>query len=113
ATCFTSASSEPTTAWMLAVVDLVFVFGIGDFIAWRSIDYKIVERIPHVGRTRHSVRAASVNGVQTTARSTNRFSLLHARATAPRVARVFYRPSLRFNFRQSGPAFYFHNLVAQ
>jgi hypothetical protein len=28
---------------MFAVSDLVFVFVIGDFIAWRSIDYKIRE----------------------------------------------------------------------
>src|SRR4029453_11235402 len=35
------------------------------------------------------------------------------RAAAARVARIFYRPSFGFDFRNASTAFYFHDLVAQ
>src|SRR5215831_14909321 len=96
---------------MFAVSALVFVFGIGDFIA-RAAEIDKVDRLlrkPWPVAIGQFSRRPDRRGQRV---EDNAFHL-HTRAAAACVTRVSHWSSFRLDFVDSSAAFYFHDLVAQ
>src|SRR5262245_56869539 len=128
ATRFTSASSDPTTAWMFALGVFVFALGIAGFIASAAKIDKVRARVlvsacrdrvlclslVRVRRWKNQRRRLFRRDAETSTRdacATQRW--LHARAAASDVACVSHRSSFRFDFIDASTAFYFHYLITQ
>src|SRR6202035_1067366 len=116
ATCFTSASSEPTTAWVFALSALVFVFDIGDFIARAASIYKGIgfsEDDVKGDRRRLNYQAAKPRYCQRVEDNAFHLNARAASAGPAAARRIYHLSSLRFDFVNASTAFHFHDLITQ